>query len=82
MSEYAKPEVMVNEGISEGVFTASGEKLCRFGYADASPGRDACQSCSKTKGKRGDGKDEDGNQCYKRDFTECIDNMPLKSKEN
>lgn len=81
MKEYMKPEIKENAGLSEGVYAASGEeeeKLCRFGRKYASASADTCQGCSKTGGTIGTGKDENGNECYKKDYTGCIDNMPEK----
>ena len=84
MNEYVKPEIMVIEGISEGVYAASGDneepKKCRFGREYASPTADICQGCCKTGGKVGTGKDENGNECYRKDYTYCIDGMPERTE--
>ena len=76
MEKYNKPVVEAMDDVCEGVYAASGVKLCRFGYTYAKAGRDACQSCSATNGVNGTGKTEDGEQYYKRDYTGCPDNMP------
>ncbi len=74
MQNYAKPEVVVLNETSEGVFAASGEaRVCRFGRTDASAGSDICQSCSKTNGT------SSTEQAFRADYQGCIENMPEKS---
>ena len=76
MEKYTKPVVDVLDETCEGVYAASGTKVCRFGYTYANPGKDACQSCSATNGVNGTGKTAEGKQYYKRDYVGCPDNMP------
>lgn len=85
MKAYERPMVEVLDETSEGVYAISGDVVqeeqeekvkCRFGRSEANPGSDACQACSASGGLRD--YELDGESLYKKDFTTCIDGMPLK----
>lgn len=85
MKDYQRPVVELTEGISEGIYAASGDteqetsdahpQVCRYGRREASAGVDVCQACSATNGLSSE---PDG--YYKQDYVGCPDNMPEKKQ--
>ncbi len=86
MKLYEKPVVEAIEDVAE-VVCADGSNgssndivggdngtkvVCRFGRTEASPGADACQSCSKTNGESATA------QAFRGDYTYCIEGLPEK----
>lgn len=91
MKEYKRPEALVLDETSEGVFAASGQTdedqgevsdqehtttVCRFGRREANPGSDSCQVCSFSGGLRD--YELSGESLFKSDFNGCPDGMPIK----
>lgn len=90
MKEYKRPEALVLDETSEGVFAASGQVdenqgaenqeqetvVCRFGRREANPGSDACQACSFSGGLRD--QELSGESLFKSDFSGCPDGLPVK----
>lgn len=91
MKEYKRPEALILDETSEGVFAASGQVdenqgevsdqeqnavVCRFGRREANPGSDACQACSFSGGLRD--KELSGESLFKSDFNGCPDGLPVK----
>lgn len=79
-----KPVVELAEGLSEGIYAASGDEeqettkdhpeVCKYGRREANPGVDMCQACSATNGLS-----SDGSGYFREDFAGCPENMPIKN---
>ena len=69
MKEYQRPVVELAEGLSEGIYAASGDE-----EQEANPGVDMCQACSATNGLS-----SDGSGYFREDFGGCPENMPIKN---
>lgn len=90
MKGYVRPEAVILDETSEGVFAASGQvednqdessqeqttQVCRFGRKEANPGSDTCQACSYSGGLRD--QELSGESLFRSDFSECPDGMPVK----